>query len=70
MDYEKELKKATETIEVLDRSLNNEIAKNRMLKNDLEKLNYEAKRLKRENQQLKNAIIEKFLGVDLVGENK
>lgn len=70
MDYKKEFEKATETISVLDRSLSNEIEKNRALQCEFDKMRYENKRLKQENKRLKDAIVEKFLGVDLEGDEE
>lgn len=70
MDYEKELKKASETIVVLDKGLCEEQKKNAELSCRIEQLEYECKRLKTENTKLKNAAVEKYLGIELLGEDE
>lgn len=70
MDYEKEFKSASETIAVLDKDLCKQKALNNKLVSRIEQLEYECKRLKTENAKIKNATVEKYLGIDLSGEDE
>ena len=69
IDYELEFKEATETISVLETQISAKTAEIESLRKEYAVLLKEVYRLKTENRRIKNAIVAKYLDLDLEGED-